>query len=118
MTSQANASYCNSLWKTYQMIIQRPGKVWDSAKVLFKSEVKDAGGIRFFHHHDEQIVQIIQFGIDNVLKELGMPCNTNSWSKESSKNLLLNFDGTKNLVEVTIEMIESAAISNVGSILV
>ena len=109
MTKNNKASHCSLFRKCYQRIIQHPGKARDLAKVLFKGEVKDAGGVRFFRHY-EQIVQISEFGLDVVLKEMVKPCFRNKWSEESSKNLLLQFDGTINLAKLAMAMVESVEI--------
>ena len=52
--------------------------------------MKDSGGVRLYTHY-EQIVQIFDYGLDNILTEIVQSCIEMNWSDGSASYLIENF---------------------------
>ena len=65
MTDSKDSSFFSSFRKQWQAVIQYNGEARSLAKREFKTAVLVAGGVRFYVHY-EQIVQIVDYGLDST----------------------------------------------------
>ena len=62
-------------------------------------------GPRFFLHC-EQIVQIVTYGLDKVVKNIARVCAERKWSEKSSKKLLIDYDEGENKGKLAMAIFE------------
>ena len=61
-----------------KQIIQYEDNARDLAKGEIGAGVKESGGVRFYTHC-EKIVQIVDYGLENILSDIVPTCIENKW---------------------------------------
>ena len=116
LIKEVNIKHCFNFRKRYQKVIQYPGKARELASKCIGESVKVGSGPRFFLHY-EQIVQIVTYGLDKVVKNIARVCAERKWSEKSSKKLLDDYDEDKNKGKLAMAIFEGSVVKDVGRIL-
>lgn len=80
-----------------------------------KKRVKEGGGVRFFTHY-EQIVQIIEFGLEKILLDILPTCLDMKWSHTSATNLRDEFGTDDKAAELAMAIFEGSVIADFGRV--
>ena len=103
--------WIHKLRKLWQSVVQYKGHARDLAKEKFGTTVALSGSIRFYVHY-EQIVQLVDYGIDNLCNDILEECIRKKWSETSSKNLKEEFFEASNKAELGMAILEASAVAD------
>ena len=114
MTDSKNSSFISSFRKQWQAVIQYNGEAQSLAKREFKTAVLVAGGVRFYVHY-EQIVQIVDYGLEKIINNIISVCIDSGYSKSSSESLMALFgDALSKKAELGMAILEGSAVADGG----
>ena len=107
------AKYAEDFRKHFQKVIQYKGKARAHAASVFKEQVLDAGGVRFFVKF-EQVCQMVDQGLEKIMTQILPVCNEHKWSEESTSKMMLKYGAEENSAQLGMAMIETAAVVDYG----
>lgn len=112
-SNKENAPFISLFRKIWQRIIQYEGHARDLARDCMQSEIKNAGGVRFYVHY-EQIVQIVDYGLERIIDLILPTCIASKWSKESASKLMTKFGTEEKKADLAMAIFEGAVIADSG----
>lgn len=115
MFNSEYATFILSFRKAYNKIIQHKGKARRLISTRMGTTVKRGGGVRFFGDF-EQIVQIVDFGLDNIITHICPQLKSEKASISSTEKLLETFGGDEHKGELGMAVLEGSAIADIAKV--
>jgi len=115
MTDSKNSSFISAFRKQWQSVVQYNGEARSLSKREFKTAVLVAGGVRFYVHY-EQIVQIVDYGLEKIINNIISVCIDRGYSKASSETLNASFGNAllSKKAELGMAILEGSAVADGG----